>query len=74
MVRDLFTHALRVAPQIMYLFVGDCTRDMIVLNLGGGQLAMTAKLAIGECCLAHTTIDTSFFYHWVNIASPVLLT
>jgi hypothetical protein len=31
----------------MYLFYGACTQDMIVLNLGGGPLAMTAKLAIG---------------------------
>lgn len=39
---------------VMALLFGDCTRDMIVLNLGGGPLAQCAKLAI--------VIDLAFSY------------
>lgn len=44
---SLHTLLSRLVSQVMYLFYGACTQDMIVLNLGGGPLAMTAKLAIG---------------------------
>ena len=39
---------------VLALLFADCTRDMIVLNLGSGQLAETAKLAI--------VLDLAFSY------------
>lgn len=62
---------------VCYLFFGANTCSVIVLNLGDGPIAMTAKLAIGACLslpLVRCSHAASFSYCLTaRLASPGII-